>query len=150
VRLGLLLAGVFTLAVAWYAGYRAWSIRNVGPIAPPAAWTEMTMTPCRPIKTPAELYREAGRRLVGPFEDSPKFLEPNRELLDLLRRAARRPKCQFLEPEKLTVFDRLDLPPLSQLAYLLILDERERQNQGDLAGAWDDIIVLFRMGAPRR
>ena len=80
VRLGLLLTGMFTLIVSWYAGYRAWSIRDVGPIAPPAAWIEAAATPLPADQNAAELYREAGRRLVGPFEDSPEFLDRNREI----------------------------------------------------------------------
>ena len=50
-RLGLLLTGLFTLVVSWYAGYRAWSIRDVGPIAPPAAWIEAARPRFPPIKT---------------------------------------------------------------------------------------------------
>ena len=145
VRLGLLLTGMSTLIVSWYAGYRAWSIRDVGPIAPPASWIEAAATPLPAGQNAADLYREAGRRLVGPFADSPEFLDRNRELLDLLRRAAALPDCRFLKPDKLTVLDQPDLPPVSQLGDLLTLDATERQNHGDLAGAWDDIMVLFRM-----
>ena len=43
------------------------------------------------------------------------------------------------------MLDQPDLPPVSQLASLLALDASERQNHGDLAGAWDDIVALFRM-----
>jgi hypothetical protein len=145
VRLGLLLTGMFALVVSWYAGYRAWSIRDVGAIAPPAAWAEAASSPLPADQNAANLYREAGRRLVGPFKDSPEFLNRNRELLDLLRRAAARPHCRFLQPEKLTVLDLPDLPPVSQLANLLALDASERQNHGDLTGAWDDIVAMFRM-----
>ena len=145
VRLGLLLTGMSTLLVSWYAGYRAWSIRDVGPIAPPTSWIEAAATPLSAGQNAADLYREAGRRLVGPFADSPEFLDRNRELIDLLRRAAALPECRFLKPDKLTILDQPDLPPVSQLASLLTLDATERQNHGDLAGAWDDIMVLFRM-----
>ena len=144
-RLGLLLIGMFVLAVSWYAGYRAWSIRDVGLVAPPTAWTEATTASLQPNQNAANLYREAGDQLIGPFQDSPGFLKRNRELLDLLHRAAVMPDCRFLEPEKLTVLDRPDVPPVSQFARLLTLDARDRQNHGDLAKAWDDIIVLFRM-----
>ena len=34
---------------------------------------------------------------------------------------------------------------MAQLAYLLALEARERQDRGDLAGAWDDIVALFHM-----
>jgi hypothetical protein len=145
VRLGLLFTGMSTLIAGWYAGYRAWSIRDVGPIAPPTSWIEAAATPLSVGENAADLYREAGRRLVGPFADSPEFLDRNRELLDLLRRAAALPHCRFLKPDELTVVDQPDLPPESQLASLLTMDATERQNHGDLAGAWDDIMTLFRM-----
>ena len=145
IRLGILLTGLFTLLVSWYAGYRAWSIPDLGPIAPPAAWLEAASNPLPTDQNAAELYREAGRRLVGPFMDSSEFLDRNRELLDLLRRAAAKPHCRFLQPEKLTVLDQLDLPPVGQLAMLLALDANERQDHGDLAGAWNDIEALCRM-----
>ena len=70
-RLGLLLTGMFTLVVSWYAGYRAWSIRDVGPIAPPAVWLEAASAPLPADQNAADLYREAGRRLVGPSRIHP-------------------------------------------------------------------------------
>jgi hypothetical protein len=145
VRLSLLLTGMFTLALCSYAGYRAWSIRDVGPITPPSAWIEAKTAPFRADQNAADLYREVGHRLIGPFRDSPEFLDRNRELLDLLRRATVQPDCRFLDAEKLTVLDQLDMPPLGQLSGLLALDARERQNRGDLTGTWDDIMALFRM-----
>jgi hypothetical protein len=143
VRLGVLITGLFTLLVVWYAGYRAWSIPDVGPIAPPATWIEGAAASLPSDQNTADLYREAGRRLVGPLENS--FLDRNQGVLDLIRRATARPHCRFLQPEKLTVLDRPDLPPVSQVAHLLALAASERQNRGDLAGAWDDITALFRM-----
>jgi hypothetical protein len=143
VRLGLLLTGMSTGLVGWYAGYRAWSIPDVGPIAPPAAWIEGASASLPSDQNAADLYREAGRRLVGPLDNS--FLDRNQGILDLIRRATVRPHCRFLQPEKLTVLDRPDLPPVSQVANLLALAASDRQNRGDLAGAWDDITALFRM-----
>ena len=145
VRLGLLLTGMFSLAVGWYAGYRAWSIRDVGRIAVPAAWIEVASAPLPADQNAADLYRKAGNRLIGPVEDSPKFLEQNQETCDLVRRATARLGCRFRLPEKMTILDRPDLPPLGQLAHLLALDSSERQAHGDLTGAWDDIMALFRM-----
>ena len=98
-----------SILVSWYAGYRAWSIRDVGPIAPPAAWIEAASVPLPADQNAAELYREAGRRLVGPFKDSPEFLDRNRGILDLLRRATARPHCRFLPLEKLTVLDPFEV-----------------------------------------
>jgi hypothetical protein len=63
----------------------------------------------------------------------------------LLRRAASRPNCRFMQREKPTLLDQPDLPPVAVFARLMSLDSYDRQNHGDLAGAWDDIMVLFRM-----
>ena len=144
-RLGLLLMGMFALVVTWYAGFRAWSIRDVGPIDLPSIWLEAASASLPADQNAADLYRKAGQRLIGPFKDSPEFLDRNRGLLDLLRQATTRPYCRFLEPQKLTVLDQSDLPPLAQLAHLLALDASERQNHGNFSGAWDDIMALFRM-----
>ena len=81
IRLGVLLTAVFALEFGWYAGYRAWSIADVGPIAPPALWTDSALSanaiqsvpitadgvPSEIERNAADLYREAGRRLVGPL-----------------------------------------------------------------------------------
>jgi len=143
-RLGLLLTGTFVLLLGWYAGFRAWSLPDVGPIAAPQAWIDAA-APLPADKNAADLYREAGHRLVGPVMDSPEFLNQNREALDLVRRAAARPDCRFQQPDKLTLFDPPDLPPIGQLALLVTLDVQDRQKRGDLAGAWDSIVVLFRV-----
>ena len=145
VRLSLLITGMIALDVSLYAGYRAWGIRDVGPIAPPDVWLEPTMisTPAR--QNAADLYHEAGLRLSGPVVDKPEALNRNREIPELLRRATKLPYCRFLEPGKLTSIDRPDLPPVHLLANLLSLEATERQSQGNLAGAWDDIMALFRM-----
>jgi len=143
-RLGLLLISASILVAGWYASYRAWSIPDRGPIPQPAAWTEAAASPLPAAQNAAELYLEAGRRLVGPA-NSPESLNRNREVLALVHRAAARADCRFPRPQKPTLIDRPDLPPVVQLALLVSLDVKERQQHGDLAGAWYDIVVLFRM-----
>jgi len=144
-RLGLLLTGTFAVLLGWYAGFRAWSLPDVGPIAAPQAWTDAAAAPLAADENAADLYREAGYRLVSPVIDSPEFLNQNREALDLIRRAAARPGCRFHQLDKLTLADPPDLPPIGQLALLVTLDLQDRQKRGDLAGAWNDIVMLFRM-----
>ena len=144
IRLGLLLIAVSSAVTGWCAGYRAWSIPDSGPISPPAAWTEAAASRLPAAQNAAELYLDAGRRLVG-LTHSPEFLSRNQEVLDLVRRAAARADCRFPRRDKPTLIDHPDLPPVDQLAQLLSLDVKKRQQQGDLAGAWDDIIVLFHM-----
>lgn len=144
-RLSLLLAGMITVIVSWYAGYRAWSIRDIGPIAPPTVWSERATPSLIPHQNAAGLYGQAGHQLVGPFKNCPKFLRRNRRLLDLLKLAAARLHCQFLQPEAITLLDQPDVPPVHQPAALLTLDATGCQNNGDLPAAWDDIRALFRM-----
>jgi hypothetical protein len=143
-RLGLLFFGTFAVLFGWYAGFRAWSVPDVGPIAVPRAWIDAAAGPLQAEQGAAPLYREAGSRLIGPW-DSPKFLSRNRAVLDLVRRAAARPGCRFQQWDRLASIDPLDLPPLDQFALLLTLDVHDRQDRGDLAGAWDDLVMLFRM-----
>jgi ABC-type transport system involved in multi-copper enzyme maturation permease subunit len=145
VRLGLLISAICAFLVAWYAGFRAWSIPDVGPIAPPAAWIEAQSKPLPDNQNAADLYREAVRRVVGPEKDSFNFLERNRDVVDLIRKAAARPDCRLIEPQKLTLLTRSDIPAIHGLSLLVSLDVEERQRRGDLAGAWNNIETLFRM-----
>ena len=47
----------------------------------PTAWIEAASNShCHLIRTQPSFYREAGRRLIGPFKDSPEFLDRNREV----------------------------------------------------------------------
>ena len=92
----------------------------------------------------ADLYNEAGRSLVQR-SDPEEFLNQNRKSLELIRRAAERPDCRFEGPSKPTLGTPATLPLLVQLERLVSLEARGRLNKGDLAGSWDDIIVLLRM-----
>jgi hypothetical protein len=64
-RLGLLVAGMVTVVVGWYAGFRAWSVPDVGPIAQSKAWIDAASNPLAPEQNAADLYREAGRKLIS-------------------------------------------------------------------------------------
>ena len=148
---------------------RAWSIPDVGPIPPPSTWVAAS-APLPPDRNAADLYREAGRLLDRDRPGSPSArsiprtidLDEHPEIFDLIRRAAARPDCRFFEPDRLNLLNGGDLPPMRELADAVIVDARDRLNRGDLAAAWDDIVVLFRMarhlsagrdddpGAPRR
>jgi hypothetical protein len=141
-RFGLILTGTFAVFLGWYAGWRAWSVTDAGPIALPRAWLTGPMVE----NNAAELYREAGHRLKGsPSDNVSEFLSQNREALDSIRRAAARPDCRFTDPRRRSLFVPLDLPPMKDLARLVALEAGDRQRRGDLGGAWDDLVVLFRM-----
>ncbi len=143
-RLGVLLIGTSFLVAGGYIGYRAWSIPDPGPVPAPAAWTDVAPSPLPAAENAAELYLQAGRRLDNR-NDSSEFLNRNRELLDEVRRAAARAVCRFPRPIKPTLVDHPEQVPVGRLGQLVSLDVKEREQRGDLAGAWDGIVVLFRM-----
>jgi hypothetical protein len=157
IRLALILAGTFGMVLGGYAGVRAWSIPDPGPIAAPSAWALTASLP--PDRNAADLYREAARKLGDPdlyleFDRRVGASRSNimirnnsrkREGLDLIRQAMARPYCRFYQPERLTLLSQLDLPPMLSLARLVIDQARDRMSHDDLAGAWDDIVVLLRM-----
>ena len=110
----------------------------------PSAW--VATAPLPPDRNAADLYREAARKLAEiPSKDLERDDPSRREALDLIRQAAARPDCRFQQPERLTLLNGPDLPPMRELARLVIAHARDRIRQGDLAVAWDDIVVLLRM-----
>ncbi len=144
VRLGLFVTGTLALLSAFYISFRVWSVPDVGPIAPPAAWAEASTVPLSPEHNAAPLYLEADRRLIVK-ENPQQLLRHNKLTLDLIRRAAARPDCRFDRPRKPTVVHRLDIPPAHVFSKLVSQAALEGLERGDLAGSWDDIMVLFRM-----
>jgi ABC-type transport system involved in multi-copper enzyme maturation permease subunit len=155
VRLGLMLAGVLAASFGGYTAWRAWSVADVGPIPMPSAWAAAS-TPLPDDRDAAPLYREAARRLnlapaastaagVGRGAPKPPDLAEDREALDLIRRASARPDCRLLDPGRATLLTRFDLPPILDLADAVGAHARGRLASGDLAAAWDDILILLRM-----
>ncbi len=140
VRLGLLLAATFGVLLSGYAGMRAWSVPDPGPIAEPSIW--IATASLSPDRNAADLYREAARQ--GDFTLGNVVIR-SREVLDLIRKAAARPDCRFAPTERLTLAQGVDMPAMRPLAGLVIIDAQDRIGQKDLAGAWDDIMVLLRM-----
>ena len=143
-RLGMFLTGAFALLSAGYIGFRLWSVPDMGPIAKPAAWNSVSADLLSSDRNAAGVYREATGRLNGPV-GTPEFLGRNKETLELIRRAAALPDCWFVRPDEQTLFDRTDMPPAAPLAQLVSLEAQSRMRKGDLAGSWDDIMVLFHM-----
>lgn len=144
VRLGFYALGAFALLSACHIAFRVWSVPDFGPIARPAAWRNALFIEVSPDGNAADLYNEAGRSLVQR-SDPEEFLNQNRKSLELIRRAAERPDCRFEGPSKPTLGTPATLPLLVQLERLVSVEARGRLNKGDLAGSWDDIIVLLRM-----
>ncbi len=75
----------------------------------------------------------------------PFGLDEHPEIADLIRRAAARPDCRFFDPGRINLRNAGDPPPMRELADAVAVNTRLRLQRGDLASAWDDIVVLFRM-----
>jgi hypothetical protein len=145
-RLGLFVTGAFALLSVCFVGFRVWSVPDVGPIAPPSAWADDSARAlASPERNAAPLYTEASRRLNHYFQNPREFLSRNKVAVDLIRRAAAQPECRFDRPEKPTLVDWFEVPPIHAFAQLVNQEAIDRLERGDLAGTWDDIMVLFRM-----
>jgi hypothetical protein len=73
--------------------------------------------------------------------------ETRAEAIAIIRRASTMPRCQFVSLDRKTVSrDRLIyLDTVRGLLSLVETSVADRRKQGDLAGTWDDLMVLFRM-----
>lgn len=175
IKLGLLMASALGVLVGVFAAYRVTSVPLIAGAGPPPA----------PVvaedQNAARFYLEAHRRvhpLSAPKDDAfnpstlidrvidrgwsdeaaplESWLDSNGEVFALLRRASVLPHCQFHRLDGATLFDTPMAPDLQPLANLLAAEARRRQARGDLAGAWGDVAMLFRMarhlaeGAPMR
>ncbi len=151
VRLGFLLLGAGSALIIGYASYRVLSVPNISIIAAPESWIEAASAMPAAERNAAELYRDAARRLnIAHITQPAEYLKQNSEALDLIRRAAARPECRFETLDRLTAVEPkaasfLDRSPLDRLAELVMIDAVECQKNGNLGGAWDDILLLFQM-----
>jgi len=132
-RLGLLLTGTFAVVLGIYTGFRAWSVPDIGPIAPPRAWVA-----AQPDLLRADLdmrNRDATaiyQQMVQSLKSKYPGLVLNDEALVVVRSAVARP-------------DPLGKALRDDLARVLIRDARNHLERGDLPGAWSDLINVFRM-----
>ncbi len=148
-RLGSILTGMFVALSGGYVGSRAWGVPDASPIPRPLAWIVGPPPRLTPDQDAARLYRTAGGQLFGLAAATPESLDQHRDALELIRRAAARPDCWFTDPERITTSSRLDLTLMEPARRLgrrrPSASARDRQQRGDLAGAWNDIVVLIRM-----
>ena len=92
VRLGLLLTCLFSSACGLVRGLSRVEHPRRRVRSPASDLDRSGRNPLPADQNAADLYREAGRRLVGPCRsDTPEFLDRNRGILDLIRRARRGP-----------------------------------------------------------
>ena len=103
----------------------------------------------RPLlsETPDQAIGRVIQNGWDPEAEAPEaWLRTNAEVLELLRDASRRPRCRFSTALGPTTFPREpQSTSLFTLSKLLAISVRDRQHGGDLQGAWDDLMALFRM-----
>ena len=144
-RLGLFLAGAFALLSAGYVGFRVWSVPDMGPIAKPAAWNER-------LRGSAVIRPKCGRPLPRSEQpaDRPVRLRPNSWPKQGI--AGPDPPCGCASPiagSSNPISKRCSITPTCRRSLRspgwFRQDAHQRMDQGDLAGSWDDIMVLFHM-----
>lgn len=150
-RLALLLTAASGVVFASYIASRAWGIPET---RPDLAASTLPLG-SDPATTPgaenaAGLYLEASSKLPNGEIDAKTFLQDkgHGEALTLIRRASAMPVCRFAgldRIDRMTLFTWPDLPNFHRLGQLMELSVRDRQSRGDLAGAWADLLVMFRM-----
>jgi ABC-type transport system involved in multi-copper enzyme maturation permease subunit len=145
-RLGLLLLGSLSSVFAAYASYRVLSVPSDSSIAVPQRWVEAARPMPAPERNAAELYREAGRRVIVRDPSKPaQLVKQNSEALELARHAAAQPECWFGVFDGLSAGNGLDAVLMDRLAELVVLDTSQQEQNGNLDAAWDDIVLLFGM-----
>jgi ABC-2 family transporter protein len=173
VRLGVLAA---TTSAAWFAAYtadRAWGIPRLSADSE-ASIAQLTAPAFRKVpanENAAELYRQAAAKLMAAGARSGDSVEGMKEVakvvrdgwdekanraiewlkaypeaLELTRKAAEKPFCQFNRFDRATVNDqKLDFVNVPMLRDLVAVSAREALSRGDLAASWADIVTLFHM-----
>jgi hypothetical protein len=164
-RLALLVFVPFSSLLPPYIGYRAWSIPAIGP--PFDIQEFRSEVPLD--QNSAEVYRRAMNSLWNSsipllnhgseiHEAIDRGWNPenqvavdawrnNQDAIAAVRRAAAMPRATFHFASGSGAWKDHDLQGMRALVRLMELDLRERMARGDLAGAWDDLHVLFQMAA---
>jgi hypothetical protein len=141
------------------------------PILAPRSWANLTPEPVPSDRDAAPIYQEAmglyrklypdgrvdtasrtdfepragnGRQSQSPIADDQSALM-RRQMLNAIHQAAARPECRLFDPSKLSIRTAMHLPPMIDLGSMVVQEFDERMRQDNLAGAWDDVEVLFRM-----
>jgi hypothetical protein len=163
VRLALLVFVPFSSLVPLYIGYRAWSVPDIGPPFDLRA----IQAPGLPEQNAAVVYSSAWkltafRNANKEFWDNVRKViadgwDPeaqqvvqswrlNQAAIAETQRASLKPHLLFLRDSATTTAPSLITEgQVNLLKELVALDFRERQFRVDLAGAWEDLTVLFRI-----
>ncbi|MFO0950044.1 MAG: hypothetical protein U0835_02620 [Isosphaeraceae bacterium] len=161
VRLAGWVLGVSSVLFVGHTASRVYSVPDVGPLIAPAA--RATSLPITNDVNAASLYHDASQQLaftdrVPPHGaagfNSPKALPPdaadewlavNASTLKTLRAATERAECQFTPVPMNGLFFQDPLPATFELSRLLEVSAARKTDRGDLAGAWADVLAIFRM-----
>jgi hypothetical protein len=158
IKLSLLLVGSFTALFAGYTAHRAWEVPSLDPAEQSRIFAIKTPAPVPAGGEAVDLYRQA-MRAISPAppevanDGSPKskeatsWLQRNSQSLELLRKASILPGRLFSSVDRETLFSGdPDLAASNNEAYeLLAMSVSDRQSKGDLDGAWEDLMVMFRL-----
>ena len=174
-RLGAWLVVPIGLLTVAYISYRAYSIPDVGPQfvganlqgpslrseedaaswpidgLPPTSSSSHHVSPrrCdRAARPHSDVLDEVIEQGWNPAQgEVVDWWKQNQAAIGLARRTSVLPRGRFEDVGRMTFFSKID-PSVANartLATLLALDTRERLSRGDLPGAWDDILALFRI-----
>lgn len=164
VKLAFLIVGWFGALFAAYITTRVQGVPTLDP-ALEAHIFPFTSPRIPAAENAAELYREAAKSLSpmpeGVFKrftawerpvagDNEIWLLVNTRSLQLIRRAAMMPACQFTPLEQLTIFSPDYFPssgPHGTLSLFLLLTRSvlDHEARGDLDSAWNDLLIMFRI-----
>jgi len=165
VKLAALLAGCFGALFAAYIAVRVEGVPTLDPVREAQIFQFTTPTSVAAADNGADLYRQAAKSISQmPGEAyqvvqegwNPKaenviaWYRDNARALELVRKAATMPACQFTPLDKLTVFSssynaNSDMALISPIPTLLALSVLDHQARGDLDEAWNDLVVMFRI-----
>ncbi len=169
VKLGLLLFAGFGMLFAGYTYDRAELVPVLDPVAEARLFTFTTVPRYTGDSNDAQgLYAEAltkarpwskqgmqgslAKQVIEKgwkVEDDADaaYLRVNAEALDLLRKASALPAVTLVNLERATIFSGVELVAFAATRFtgLLALSVADHQAKGDLPGAWQDLMVMFRM-----
>lgn len=144
VRLGLLISGAVAATFGGYVTYRIASVPVPDAVALARYARPVESTPASGAPgNAADVYAEALKKLHTPVDDASPG--ENDEALTLVRRAAKMSLCRFVDADQSNLFNGISHAEYVPLTDLVARSARSRREKGDLAGAWDDLMVLFRM-----
>ena len=164
-KLAVLLAAFCGPVFAAYVAVRVQGVPTLDPVREAQLFSFTTPTSVSATDNAADLYRQIARS-VSPMpgaayqvvqegwnptaENVIAWYRENAKMLELVRKAATMPACQFTPLDKLTVFSssyntNSDMVLMSPIPTLLALTVLEHQARGDLDGAWNDLVVMFRI-----